>query len=243
VKLFRLKPFLISTAIVVVMAATAIAIYLSEPLPPPKVSIEFEGFKTEKNMVFHLQMETNDNGGISYRGRSKEQWWFSTRSSSTNFSLEQTNLCCGLYLTNCGSIIIWWISLDCRVEARTTNCWVTNYFSHFTLSPWSVSPSGKDEFGVYIPLNTIEWRVVGECSYFKHHNIILELACWLSDDFKRGSARPIPKMTEYSLRSLSWVSDLTSKLLPRPSELGLDIQSKLFTNRPPALILTTQKQP
>jgi len=237
VKLLRLKKFLIATAIVVVLAVAVTAIYLATPLAPPKASLEFQAFKPEKTKVFFLVADTNENNQLLYRSDSQSNWWFRAFPSSKSISLEQTNSYCAVYLTNQGLTRIWWISMDCQVEAKTPNGWVTNVFSHFTTVPWSVGSSKKDVFNVYVPADAIEWRVTGEYEYYKHHNARCDYVGWLLDDLMLGHNGKHPsKFIEYPLIGIACILSL----LPEPEMQAAKIQSKIFTNCPSMYILTPQ---
>jgi hypothetical protein len=240
VKLLRSKKLLIAAAIVLLVVTTATTVYLAKPLPPPKVTIEFQSFKPEKTTVFHLAADTNDNNQLFYRSDSQSNWWFRAFPSSRSISLEQTNAYCVVYLTNQSLARIWWISMDCQVEAKTPNGWVTNVFSHFTTVPWSVGSSKKDIFSVYVPADAIEWRVTGEYQYYKHHNMRLEYFGWLVDDLKLGRVeKQPPKVVVYPLIGIGWVLSL----LPESKEEFGQIHSELFTNRPPMVLSVPLKKP
>jgi hypothetical protein len=228
VKLRRLKKFLIRVTILFVLVAAWLTYYLAKPLQPPDVSIELQGFNPEKMRVFHLKPDTNFNGRVFFEGE-KEDWWFRAFPSFQNFPTEQTNAFCTLHLTNRGSTRIWWISMDCQVEARTPNGWVTNEFSHFTTSPWSVGSSSKDIFNVFVPIDAMEWRVTGDYEYYKRHNMRLEYYGWLVDDLKLGQAvKSLPKIAVYPLLTVGWVF----ALLPEPRKKIGEIHSEFFTNHP-----------
>jgi hypothetical protein len=227
VKLSRLKRFFISAAIFLVVVAMVTAVYLAKPLSPPKISIEFQSFKPDKARVFHLKPDTNDNNQVFFDCVRREDWWFRAFPSFQNFLTEQTNAFCTLYLTNHGPTRIWWISLDCQVEARTPSGWVTNVFSHFTTTPWSVGSSTKDAFNVYVPMDAIEWRVTGQYEYFKRHCPSLEFIGWLSDDLDIKRKHPSGFIV-YPLVPICWALGLA----PRPKEEFSKIDSQIFTNKP-----------
>ena len=227
-------------AIVLFVIATATTVYLAKPLPQPKVSIEFQLFKPEKTTVFHLVADTNDCNQLFYRSDSQSNSWLRAFPSSRSISLEQTNVCCAVNLTTQGLTRIWWISMDCQVEAKTPNGWVTNVFLHFTTVPWSVGSSKKDVFSVYVPADAIEWRVTGEYEYYKHHNAKCDYVGWLLDDLKLGQNGKHPsKFVEYPLIGIAWIFSL----LPEPETHAAKIQSEFFTNRLSMYIPTTQINP
>ena len=230
---------MIGATIILVLVAAWLAYYLTKPLQPPNVSIEFQGFEPAKTGVFHLKPETNFNGRVFFQGE-KDDWWFRAFPSFKNFLTEQTNAFCTLYLTNRGSTRIWWISMDCPVEARTPNGWITNRFGHFTTSPWSVGSSTKDAFNVYVPMDAIEWRVTGQYDYYKRHNMRLEYYWWLADDLKLGHAvKSLPKIAVYVLVAPAWIF----AILPEPKEYyGGKIYSEFFTNQPPVNLLPPKPQ-
>ena len=228
----RLKKLLNTTIIVFVVIAAATTIYLALPSPPPRVSIEFNAFKPEETKVFHLVADTNDYNQLVYQSDSRTNWWFQAFPSSKQFSLDQTNVFCLVYLTNHGPTRIWWIPMDCQVEARTPIGWVTNRFGHFSTVPWSVGSLAKDDFSIYIPTDAMEWRVTGQYEYYKHHNARREYVGWLLDDLKLSSKKWQPsKFVVYPLIGPAWILSL----LPEPKGQSVEIQSVLFTNRPTIL--------
>jgi hypothetical protein len=233
VKLFRLKKPLIAATFIWAAIMAALIIYFAIPLPTPKISIEFQSFKSDKIQVFQLVADTNSDNQLVYKSDSKTNWWFTAFPSSRRFPLAESNVCCSVYLTNHGPTRIWWISLDCHVEARTSNGWITNCFGHFTTVPNSVGPFQRDDFWVYIPADAVEWRVTGKFDYYKRHNALQDYVGWLMDDLKFGhkGSHP-PEIVIYPLYGFSWVLSL----LPEPDGQSGEIQSNFFTNRPPIAI-------
>ena len=201
--------------------AAVTAVYLAMPLSPPQVAIEFQGFKPEKTMVFHLTLDTNFNNQIFLEAR-----WLQVFPSYKNISTEQTNAFCVLYLTNRGSTRIWWFSAGCQVEAMTPQGWVTNVFSSFTTDPSSVGTSSKDDFNIGVPADAIKWRVTGSFQYYKRHDLVAEYLGWLTYDLGLGARRP-----STIIRYLILTPAFVFGLLPEPEKQYGEVYSEFFTNR------------
>jgi hypothetical protein len=204
----------------------SIVLYLMKPLPPPRVAIEFKGFTPTNTEVFHMELDTNDTKQVRFR-----DGWHVALASSTNYPTEQTNAFCTLYLTNQGPTRIWWISMDCAVEARTPQGWVTNYSRHYTTIPWSVGSQTKDKFIVYVPIDAIEWRVTGDYSYYPRHVPCFEFQGWLVNDLHKTEANS-SKAFIYMVMPVIYLLALDRP----PNEISCRIASPYFTNRPPAVI-------
>jgi hypothetical protein len=221
----RFRRNLAVSIILLVIIAALIIVYLAKPLPPPNVSIEFQGFESKDPRVFDLVAGTNEDGQFYYGSTDS---WLSCLPSSDRFPTRQTNFLCILYFTNRGPTRVWWTPVDCEVEARTPNGWITNVFGHFTTMPGSMASSGKDVFKIYVPTDAIEWKVSGWYGYYPRHSPRQEFAAWLLDDEKYNPTRS-PKFYEYLIMPFAWGLGL----VPEPEGKDAQIFSDLFTNKPP----------
>ena len=231
-KLSRIQKELGITLVVLVVLAGAVTIYLMEPLPPPNVSFEFQGYEPAKTRIFDLVAGTNEEGEFFYgskdRTGSSPDWWFSCLPGSSKFSTRQTNVFCLLSLTNRGPTRIWWVPADCQVEAKTPDGWITNVFGHFTTTPSSVGSSRKRVFAVYVPANAIEWRITGIYEYDTRHSPRQEFWGWVLDDSDLWHKHSSQFLFD-SMMPVDWILRIAPE---RRSETG-QIFSDFFTNKPP----------
>ena len=157
---------------------------------------------------------------------------------SKGFPTSQTNSMAIICMTNHGPTRIWWTAwMDCRVEARTANGWVTNQAMYLTWMPYSVATSSTDAFGVCVPTDAIEWRVCGRYCFYKRHNARSEFSGWVSDDLGFGMKfpgdKPKSKLLEYGVAYPLLLIGSAMRLLPEPQEQYGVVESDLFTNKPP----------
>ena len=224
-------------AVIVLTLGVLFASYLTKPLPPPHVSLCFQEFKPSGTKIMALTCETNyDNGEIKFY--SFADGMFVRLDVSKGIPTSQTNSVAIICMTNHGPTRVWWTAwMDCRVEARTADGWVTNQAAYLSWSPYSVASSSTDTFGVCVPSDAIEWRVHGHYGFYKRHNSRLELVGWFSDDLGFGTKFPgdkhKPRILEYGLGiPIEFIAG-TLSFLPEPQEKYGEVSSELFTNKPP----------
>ena len=237
---------MIATTIVLIVIATATAVYLVKPLLPPHVSLQFQGFKQGHAKIMLLTCETNnDSGEVRFLASADG---ILVRLGSKDFPTSQTNALAIICMTNHGLTRVWWTAwMDCRVEARTANGWVTNQAMYLTWTPYSVPSSATDTFGVCVPSDAIEWRVHGWYKFYKRHNARLEFFGWVFDDLGFGMKfpgdKPKSKLLEYGVAYPLMLIGSTTRLLPEPQEQYGVVTSELFTNKPPTDLLPSKLRP
>jgi hypothetical protein len=230
----RLRKWLFAVAIILTLGVL-FASYLAKPLPPPHVSLQFQGFKPDRTKIMTLTCETNYNGEVSFYASADGMF---VHLESKRFLTSQTNSLAIICMTNHGPTRIWWTAwMDCRVEARTANGWITNQAARLSWVPYSVPSSATDTFGVCVPSDAIEWRVHGWYGFYKRHNAREELFGWFNDDLGFGIKFPgdkhKPRILEFGLGlPIGFIAGILG-VLPEPQKEYGEVSSELFTNKPP----------
>ncbi len=211
--------------------------YLVMPLRPPHVALQFQGFKPDRTRIMALtSVSYGDNGEVRFTAPADGMSVYV--GEAKDFPLSQTNSLAIICMTNHGPTRIWWTAwMDCRVEARTPNGWVTNQAMYLTWLPYSVASPSTDTFGVWVPNDAIEWRVHGWYGFYERHNARKEFIEWLFDDLGFGMKSPgdPPKSNwlRYAVLYPLMLLGSATLLLPEPQEQIGVVTSALFTNIPP----------